>query len=219
MGARFDHLPLVQNDDAIGALDGGEAVGDDDRCPASHQLEQGGLNDAFRLWIDARGRFVEDQEDVRLEGESAGEGEQLLLAGGDIASTLVQDIVVSAPEPVDEGVGVDGGCSPLDPVRRYGLAQADVVTDGPRENKRVLEDDADPPTNLAPIEATNILSTQLNDTLLDVVETDQDTDQRRFPGAGRPNDGDLLTWSNLERDVLQDPVLALIRKPDVVETY
>src|SRR5256885_1700267 len=66
---RLDRPALL----ATGVLDGGEPVGDDDRGPAGDQLEQRSLDDALRLRIHARGRLVEDQEDVGLEREGAGE--------------------------------------------------------------------------------------------------------------------------------------------------
>src|SRR3981081_639880 len=105
----------------------------------------------------------------------------------------MQDIVVSALHPPDEGIGVNRGGRLLDAVLGHGFAQADVVADRPGENKGVLEDNADPAADLAAIKATNILRGEADDTPLDIVETDQDADQRGFPRASRPHDGDLLT--------------------------
>src|SRR5438132_6298063 len=111
----------------------------------------------------------------------------------------MQHIVVSAAKPANEGVGVYGFGRFLDSIGRHVLAHADVGADRSREDERVLEDDPDPPAELAAIEAASILPGEADCALLDVVETDQDTDQRRFPRTRGPDDGHFLTGSDLER--------------------
>src|SRR5438876_2111759 len=50
--ALLDDAALVQHDDAIDVLDRRQAVGDDDRGPAAHQLLQRVLDQVLRLGID-----------------------------------------------------------------------------------------------------------------------------------------------------------------------
>ena len=79
MRARLAQLPLVQDEDLVHVLDRREAVRDGDRRAARHQDVQGVADQDLGLGVDARRRLVED-EDPRIEGEGAGERQQLLLA-------------------------------------------------------------------------------------------------------------------------------------------
>ena len=71
VGAVLADGAVVENVDAVDVLDRRQAVGDDDRGLALHQVVQGVLGQGLGLGVDAGGRFVEEQE-LRFAGQGAG---------------------------------------------------------------------------------------------------------------------------------------------------
>jgi primosomal protein N'' len=65
--ADVDQAPVIEDDDPVGALHGGQAVGDDDRRPAAHRRFERRLHDALAGRVEAAGRFVEQQQRRILE--------------------------------------------------------------------------------------------------------------------------------------------------------
>ena len=82
VGALLAELAAVHDEDGVGALNGGEAVRDEDGGAAGDHAVEGEANAEFGVGVDGRGGLVED-EDSGLVGEGAGEGDELLLAGGE----------------------------------------------------------------------------------------------------------------------------------------
>ena len=78
MVAHLAYLAFVKHDDLVGALNGREAVRDDERGAIGHQAFYGLLNQLLGLGVNARGGFIEYQ-DARVKGQRAREGNQLLL--------------------------------------------------------------------------------------------------------------------------------------------
>jgi len=72
MRALLAYLAVVEDDDAVGALDGREAVRDDDGRAVEHDALDGLLDELLGLGVDGAGRLVEDQ-DRRIERERARE--------------------------------------------------------------------------------------------------------------------------------------------------
>ncbi len=52
MIARFDKMPFLEDDDAIGVYDGRKAVGDDEGRAALHQSVQSFLNERFGFGVE-----------------------------------------------------------------------------------------------------------------------------------------------------------------------
>src|SRR5688572_23265962 len=93
VGAVFDYLAFVQDDDAVYVLDGGEAVGDDDAGAAPHQLDEGVLYEDLGFRIDRGGSLVHHEEDRGVEGDGAREGDELALAYREIAAALAYRVL------------------------------------------------------------------------------------------------------------------------------
>ena len=58
MGALFDDATVAEDDDAVEAGDGGEAVGDDDGSATLHEVGEGVLDVGFGLGVEGGGGFV-----------------------------------------------------------------------------------------------------------------------------------------------------------------
>ena len=97
VGAHLAELALVHDEDGVGALDGGEAVGDEDAGAALDHALEGAANAQLGVGVDAGGGFVED-EDAGVVGEGAGEVDELLLAGGERVAAFLDGLVESLRE-------------------------------------------------------------------------------------------------------------------------
>jgi len=71
MCARLDDLALPENHDAIGVLDGGGSVGDDDGRSPLRSLVEGFLYDALAADVYGTGCFVEDEYGRSLDDGSS----------------------------------------------------------------------------------------------------------------------------------------------------
>ncbi len=81
----------------------------------------------------------------------------------------------------------------------------------------VLQHEAEEPAQLWQWQLSHIDTVDENPPLRDVVEPQQQVDERRLPCPGGTHHTDSLARPHLERDVLQDVVGAVVREPDVVE--
>src|SRR2546428_795019 len=82
--ALLDDAALLEDEDTFAALNGREAMRDDDAGPVGEKRVDRALDVPLRRGIEARRRLVEDHETWIAE-EHAREREQLRLAGGEAA--------------------------------------------------------------------------------------------------------------------------------------
>src|SRR5580704_8002226 len=79
MGALFAEAAFVEDEDAVGVLDGAESMRDDERGAAAEEAAERFANLKFGFGVHARSGFVEDKE-ARIVREGAGEIDELALA-------------------------------------------------------------------------------------------------------------------------------------------
>src|SRR5690625_4488310 len=142
-GAVLDDPPRLHDEDPVGDLDGGQAVGDDDRGPALEHRGQGILHQPLRGDVEVRGRLVED-DDVRVGEEDAREGHELALPRTQPPAPLLHIRGVAVRQSADVGVEAHrAGCGEDVLVSGVRVADADVVGDGAGEEERLLGDHDD----------------------------------------------------------------------------
>src|ERR1700730_6208157 len=90
MGATLDDLTLLDDEDLVGAADGGEAVGDHEGGPALHEVAQAVLDHGLGLGVEGAGGLVED-EDAGVGQDGPGDGDALALAAGELDTALAYD--------------------------------------------------------------------------------------------------------------------------------
>src|SRR6516165_12644310 len=78
----------MEDEDAVGVLNGAEAVGDNERGAAGEQAVERFADHQFGFRIDAGGGFVEDQI-ARIVRQGASEADELALADGKSRASLV----------------------------------------------------------------------------------------------------------------------------------
>ena len=105
--ALFDDAPFVQHNDTVDIADGREAVGDDNGGTPAHQLFERVLNQRLGFGIDAAGGLIQDQQNLRIEGDGARKGEQLALARREARPALQHWFVVPLGQPLDKLGRVD----------------------------------------------------------------------------------------------------------------
>ena len=79
MAAFLDDTALVHDNDTVGALDGGQAMGDDQRRATLHQMLKGRLHGCLAFRIERAGRLVEEKNGRVLQN-CTGNGDALALA-------------------------------------------------------------------------------------------------------------------------------------------
>ena len=127
MVALLEDRAILQDDDVVRVLDGGQAVRDDKHRADRGHLQQGGLDDLLGFRIDVRGRFIED-EDLRLMQYGSGEGKQLTLPGGEILPALGDFGLEAILRLLDEGRCSDIVGGLFDLLLREGrIAEANVT--------------------------------------------------------------------------------------------
>ena len=143
MGALLDDRAVLHHQDQVGVADRGQPVGDDEAGPVRAQRGHRLLHQHLGAGVDRAGRLVEDQQ-RRVGEERPGDGDQLLLAGADVAALVVDHRVVAVGQRVHEPVDVGR------PRRREDLllggvrpAVGDVVADRAAEQPGVLQHHAD----------------------------------------------------------------------------
>src|SRR4029077_21264975 len=85
--------------------------------------------------------------------------------------------------------------------------ETNIRFDRAGKQERILQHDAELPAQVLHIEEPNIDAVQEDLSPLDVVEAQQQGDQRRFARPGVSDDGKVLARRNPERNVAQYPVL------------
>src|SRR6202171_6758647 len=103
VGAAFDDAAFFDNEDLIGAADGGEPVSDDKGCPSAHQVTQTFLNQRFGFGVEAGSRFVQNKN-ARVGKDSASNGNAVILAAGELYATFADVGVVFVFERFSEFV-------------------------------------------------------------------------------------------------------------------
>lgn len=204
MGALFgDDAALVHDVDAVGVADRGEAVGDDDHRAVGGEASQGALDGGLGLVVHGGGGLVEDHDRGVLE-DRAGQGDPLPLSAGERGTAFTDQGVVAVRQRRDEGVGLGHGSGPEHfLVRGCEAAVADVVRDAAVEEERVLGDEADGVAQAVPPQVPNVLSVDQYPPGLGVLESHQQSGDRRLAGAGGAHQGGHLPGRDGQREVFQ----------------
>src|SRR5436309_8066908 len=137
--SRLGELAVTEDEDAVGALDGGEPVCDHDARPPREELVHGVLKEPLGLRIDAGRRLVEDQ-DGGIVHQGPREGKELALALGQVRATLLDRGLVRAGQLLHEAVGVRALAGGHDRLPRgVRPSRREVLRHRAREEEDVLE--------------------------------------------------------------------------------
>ena len=107
VGALFDEFSVVKHADAVGLLDGGEAVGNDKAGAVGAKVFKRFLDESLGVVVERGGGLVEQQQRGIFQ-QGAGDGEPLFFAAGEAAAALAGDGVEAVGTGADEVGGVGG---------------------------------------------------------------------------------------------------------------
>ena len=218
MRALLDDAALVHDEDQVGMADGGQAVRDEEGGAPAQQALDGVLDELLGAGVDGAGGLVQ-HEDARIAQHGAGEGDQLLFAGGEAVAALADVGEVAAVELVYDGVGGDGlggGADLL--VGGVQAAVADVVHDRAGEEVRVLQHIAD--GGVQPqLGALAVVAPVDEDAAgRGLKEAAGEIDERGLARAGLADDGDGGAGGDLQVEVGEHVLLAVgIAEGDVLK--
>lgn len=216
MAAGFGQAALVEDQDAVGVADGGQAVGDDDGGAALHEFFDGGLDELFGFGVDAAGGLVED-EDARVVGDDAAEGQQLALAGGEVGAGFLELGFVGLGELFDEWCCLHGFGGSADLVVGDVGAEADVLFDAAGEHEHVLLDRLNGAAQVLEGDAADVDSVDGDAAGLDVPHAGQEVGDGGFAGAGVADDGHGFAGIDGEGEVLQNRFVLDVGEVNVLE--
>ena len=171
----------LEDDQAIHARDGGQAVSDRDHRFAFHQTEQLLLYRELDLAVERRGRFVE-HEDGRVFQDDARQRHALALSAGELDPALAYvGLVALAALPVlqtdDEFMRLRLARRRLDlRIARAGSAIADVGGDRAMQQRSVLRHHADRRAQALLRHCADILPVDADAAPRRLVETQQQVD-------------------------------------------
>ena len=219
MGSALGDAALIQHDDLVGADDRREPVRDHERGAVARHPLQRLLDFVLGMAVERRGRLVQHQDRRRLQ-HRARDRHALLLAARQFQAALADLGLISLRRHPDEAVDL------RQPRRLLHLgiggvpaAVADVVADGVVEQHGVLRHHADRRAQRRLRDVADILAVDQDPAAGDVIEAEQQPRDRRFAGAGGPDDRNRLAGRHLEAETFQDRPLRIVGKPHVLETH
>ena len=189
MAALLDDAALVHDHQPVHGGDGRQAVGDGDHGLAGHQVVELLLDGRLHLRVERARRLVEDQ-DRRVLQQHAGDGHALALAAGQLDAALadVGRVGLAAPQVLQPGDEVVGLRLPGGRDRRrlagVGPAVEDVVAHRAVQQRGVLRHHADLRPQAVLRDVGDVLAVDQDAARLQVVEAQQQVDERRLAGAG-----------------------------------
>ena len=192
VGALLDHPPVVQDHDAVGQMQRGLPVGDQQRGPVGHDAAQAVVDGLFDLGVDGAGGVVED-EDARIGHDGPGQGDPLALPARERQPALADDGVVAAGELEDELVGLGHPGRRLDLlVGGVGSSVGDVGPHRVGEEEALLEHDADLAAQRVQRDVAHVVPVDEDGAAVGVVEARDQHGDGRLAAPARTDDGHPL---------------------------
>ena len=143
MRARFNNSPSIQDDDSIRVLNGRESMCDHQGRSILHQIAQGQLYDPFRLGVECRRRFIEDQK-RRITKNGSGNRQALPLATRKFEAAFPDDRIVPFRQTENKVMSLGQFRCLLDiGLAGTGPSERNVASDGIIEQDNLLRDDSD----------------------------------------------------------------------------
>ena len=203
--AFLEDCALVEEADAVGdvAREAHLVRGDDHRHARLGELADDVEDLGHELRVERAGDLVEEQQ-VRLHGQRAHDGDALLLAAREPVGVLVR--LLGQAEARQQRSGLLLGLGPGQP-QHLARRERDVAQDAHvREEVEGLEDDADATADPVDVHAArgDLLAVHDDAPGLQRLEQVDAAEQRRLARARRADEADDLVLADDEVDALQD---------------
>ena len=202
--ALLGDLSVLQHQNEIRVLNGGQAVGDDEAGAALHQPVHGLLDLDLRAGVHVGGGLVQNEHGGVAE-HGAGDGDKLPLALGDVHAVVGQHGVIPVGQMLDVGVDA-GGLGGSHHLVHGGalLAVGDVFKDGAVEQPGVLQHHGVGSAEGVPFDLPDLVSVHVNGAVVHVVEPHEQVDDGGLARARGAHDGDGFARPGGDADFPQD---------------
>ena len=193
---------------------------DDDRRAAAQQLRRARPGSSHSVSVSTLEVASSSTRMRRVVGERAREGEELALAGREVAAALADALVEAAGQRADEAAAFTRRAASSTVARRdrRGRPSAMLLATSPLKRKTSWSTTPISAAERAQVPLADVDARRRGRGRAHVVEArSRSLMMRRLAGAGRADDRDRLARLDAERDVAQHPVLALVGEPHVVE--
>src|SRR5580765_5198012 len=205
--ALFAQAAFVEYQNAIGVLNGAEAVSDYQCGAAGQQFVQRFADQELGLGVHAGSGFIQNKE-TRIVCQRAREINQLALSHGQRRSAFVDRSCNSFRQRMDKVGEADFFNRAFDIFAgNTRCAQTNVRFDGAGKKERILEHDSKMPAQVLQIKEADIYAIEEDLAALNIVKAQQQRNQRGFTGSGVADNRESLSRRNSEGNVAQYPVL------------
>src|SRR6266403_3385895 len=158
VSSALDDTAVIKHENLVCAYDSGKPVRDYDGSTVEHQSLQRFLDESLRRRVDARRRFIQNQNWWILQ-ECPRNRKALLFAHTQLHSALPHNAAQSVRQPIDEGTRVcHRRCLQQFFIRRIRLPNLQVLADGAVKQKAFLRHHPDLLPQCANVEITNRVS-------------------------------------------------------------
>ena len=211
VGPDFDNFSAVHHHQSIGLAQGGQAVRNGNGGAALHQVVQRLLDFFFRLGVHGRSGFVEDQ-DARINQQRAGNADALALTARQPLAAFSHQRVVAMRQAQDEFVRMGGARRRNDlGARGLGLAVGDVLGNGAKEQKRLLQHEADVAPVVGHRKTADVGAIQRNGTIGDVIKAADQVHQRALARTAVAHQSNHLARADVQVQILDDGAAAVAK--------
>ena len=178
MCADGTYLAAVHDHDTIRVLYRTRALGDDNLGGLGYETFEACADELVGLGVDGTRGVIEDEYLGFLE-QCPGDAEPLLLTARDVGASLLDVGVIPVGHALDELVGL-GKLAGFDEllVARIGVAPAQVLLDGAREEDVSLQDDGNLVAQGVEVVPAYVIATDSHGALGYVVEAADELDER-----------------------------------------
>jgi len=194
-------------------------MGNDKAGSALHQVIHGLLDLHLGSGIYGRCGLIQDQ-DLIVRQDRPCNGEQLLLALGNVAGLLIQNHLIAARLLHDKVVDMSRFCS-CDHLF-IGCIQSsvpDIFHNGSGEQPGILQYHSKHLTEITAVEITDIMTVNLDTSAVYIIETHQKFDHGCLSGTGRSYDSDLLTVMHIRGKIIYNDLIRVVAEFYMLKLY
>ena len=214
--APLDDAALLQYHDAVRVPDRGQAVRDHEGGAPGHQGVHALLYQRLRPGVDGGGGLIQNQH-LGVQQHRPGNGQELLLALGNIQAVLIDDGIIAVGKAADVTVDV-GGLGGGGDLLQGGIRTAigDILKNGAAEKPGVLENHGVGQTQAFPGKALDVPSVHGDDAVLGIIKAHEKVDEGGLPRAGMADDGHGASAGSAEAQVADNGLAGEIAEADML---
>lgn len=203
VAALLDDFAAPQHDDAVCRAHSAETMRDENRRGLREDQVKRFLNLRFGERVDARRRFVENEDGGALHQHTQ-QADQLALPHAQARATFAYVALQTVWQRFQPFAAADAVGNFDDfGVGRFGAGVANVFHDRAAEQERLLRDNAEPTAVFLQIEGANVAPIDANFALLEFVETRQRLSNRAFARAGMTDERDAFARFDRQVEIVQ----------------